>query len=69
MPKTPGKSPIWQFFTLEKDGKAKCNTCGELLKRTRGSTSCMAAHLTTHNQALPSQVRIIELSHILAVNL
>ncbi|KAF8361215.1 hypothetical protein PRIPAC_88138 [Pristionchus pacificus] len=55
MPRFPGRSAVWQFFTVDPSGKAQCNTCGLLVSRTRGNTKAMATHMISHNQALSSK--------------
>ena len=44
------KSPVWEYF-VPGDNSATCKLCNKLVKRSRGNTSNLTAHLRcTHHE-------------------
>ena len=40
---------VWNYYSDEKEGKAKCNTCEKNISCKGGTTSSLINHLKQHN--------------------
>ena len=43
------KAPVWNYYSEEKEGKAKCNTCEKFISCKGGTTSSLINHLKQHS--------------------